>query len=260
MGILAGTHIRRCRLPVAAAAIVLSCACSRTPGLITQYEYDETVDLSLDGSAIVYVSGSIPSLIALHGVDLDPDPLARFDRAKIRQLYTAPGVAVRQITASRRNSRRFVHVTLDVDDVRTLNAARSLSWSQYQFDWANHAYVFVESITGSPARKVPGAEWTGRERVAFRLHVPSRVLFHNAPAGNLRRGNIVLWEQPLADRLAATPARLEVRMETQSILFRTLLIFVSTFVAAVTTLAVIVWTVMRQGQKVVPAAGGSQRA
>ena len=96
------------------------------------------------------------------------------------------------------------------------------------------------------------------EQLAFRLHPPSRVLLHNAP--DLRRGNIVLWEQPLADRLAARPVRLEVHMETQSILSRTLLIFVSTFSAAVATLAVVVWGVMRQGRKAAPVAGGSQRA
>lgn len=216
---------------------------------MTPYEYDETVDLSLDGSATVYVNGSISALIALHGIDLDPDPLARFDRARIRRLYTAPGVKVRQIAGSRHHSRRFVHIILDVDDVRALKAVVPLSWSRYRFDRTHDEYVFVQSITGSPAREVPGVEWTGRELVAFRLHPPSRVLFHNAPPGTLRRGNVVLWEQPLADRLAATPARFEARMETQSILSRTLLIFVSTFLAAVTTLALIVWVVMRKGRK-----------
>src|SRR5262245_32790108 len=85
------------------ATMLLTCACARVPGFITQYEYDETVDLSLDGSATVYVNGSIPALVALHGLDLDVDPLARFNRAAIRQLYTGPGVTVRQLTTSRRH-------------------------------------------------------------------------------------------------------------------------------------------------------------
>ena len=258
MGIFVGAGARRRALRSLVVSIVLSGACARAPGLITQYEYDETIDLSLDGSATVYVNGSIPGLIALHGVDLDPDPLARVDRAKIQQLYSAPGVTIRQIKTSRRHSRRFVHVALDVEDVRDLKTVGPLSWSQYRFDRANDEYVFLQSITGSLARQVRGVEWTGRELVAFRLHPPSRVLLHNAP--DLRRGNIVLWEQPLADRLAATPVRLEVHMETQSILSRTLLIFVSTFSAAVATLAVVVWGVMRQGRKAAPVAGGSQHA
>lgn len=242
------------------AALAVSCACSGVPGLVTQYEYDETVDLSLDGSAAVYVNASIPALVALHGVGLDLNPLARFDRATIRQLYTAPGVTVRQISASRRNRRRFVHLTLDVEDVRKLQRVAPFSWSRYQLDRAGDEFVFVQSLQGSPARQVPGVQWTGREVVAFRLHLPSRVLFHNAPADNLRRGNIVLWEQPLTDRLAAAPARFEVRIETQTILFRTVLIFVSTFLAAVATLAIVVWLVMRQGRKAAAVVGGSQRA
>lgn len=240
--------------------VLLSSACSRVPGLVTQYEYDETVNLSLDRSATVYVNGSIPALVALHGLDLDPDPKARFDSARIRRLYTAPGVTVRQITGSRRNARRFLHITLDVDDVGRLQGVAPLSWSRYQFDRVGDEYVFVQSIHGAPARDAPGVKWTGRELVAFRLHLPSRVLFHNAPAHHLRRGNIVLWEQALADRLAAAPARFEVRLETQSILYRTLLIFVLTFLGAVATLAIIAWAAMRQGRKAAAVADGSQRA
>lgn len=242
------------------AAIVMSCACSRVPGLATQYEYDETLDLSLAGSATVFVNGSIPALVALHGADLDPDPLARFDRAKVRELYTAPGVRVRQITTSRRHGRRFVHLALDVDAVQELERVAPFSWSRYRFDRAGDEYVFIQSLHGAPARQVPGVDWTGGELVAFRLHLPSRVLFHNAPAGNLRRGNILLWEQPLSDRLAAAPARFEVRMEPESILFRTLLIFGLTFLAAAATLAGVVWLVMRQGRKGAAVAGQSQGA
>lgn len=243
-----------------AATALLACACAKGPGLITQYEYDETVDLLLDGSATVYVNGSIPALVALHGADLDADPQARFNRAAIRQLYTAPGVTVRQLTTSRRNGRRFVHITLDVDDVRKLSARGPLSWSRYQLDRTNGEYVFTQTIQGSAQRPVPGVEWTGRELVAFRFHLPSQVLSHNAPTDNLKRGNIVVWEQPFADRLAGAPTRFETRMETQSILSRTLLLFSLTFLAAVTTLAVIVWLVIRQGRRVATVANGSQRA
>jgi hypothetical protein len=238
------------------ATALLTGACARIPGLITQYEYDETVDLSLDGSATVYVNGSIRALVALHGVDLDADPLARFNRAAIRPLYTAPGVTVRQLTTSRRNGRRFVHITLDVDDVQKLSAVGPLSWSRYRLDRVNGEYVFTQTIQGSAQRRVPGVGWTGRELVAFRLHLPSRVL---SSTDNLKRGNIVVWEQPFAERLAGTPTRFETRMETQSILFHTLLLFSLTFLAAVGTLAVIVGVAMRQG-RVATVADGSQRA
>jgi nitrate reductase NapE component len=66
-----------------------------------------------------------------------------------------------------------------------------------------------------------------------------------------------VWEVLLADRLAAKPARFEARMETESILYRTLWIFVLTFLAAVATLGFVVWLVMRQGRKTAPVTEGA---
>ena len=84
--------------------------------------------------------------------------------------------------------------------------------------------------------------WDGSEIVAFRLHLPSRILEHNArdletnePTG-IHRGNILAWEQHLADRLDGRPVTIEVRMDSQSILYRTLLLFAGAFAAAVLTL------------------------
>ena len=65
----------------------------------------------------------------------------------------------------------------------------------------------------------------GRELVAVRLHVPAKIQFHNAPSKQVERGNIVSWEQPLKDRLAGQPLRVEVQMERNSILAWTLTIF-----------------------------------
>src|SRR5438045_3072506 len=52
-----------------------------------EYEYDERVDLSLNGAAIVDVNASIPALVALHGATLDVDPEARLDRRAVRALF-----------------------------------------------------------------------------------------------------------------------------------------------------------------------------
>jgi hypothetical protein len=249
------------RVASVAASLFIAVGCSSglaLPSALTRYEYDETVDLSLDGSATVYVNGSVPALIALHGLDLNPDPLVRFDRATIRQLYSAPGVLVRQVSLSRRNSRRFVHVTLDVEDVRQLVGVKPLAWSAYQLTRAGDEYTFVQQIRESARRQVPGVVWTGSERVAFRVHLPSRVTFHNAGERNLKRGNTIVWEGQLADRLADKPVRFEARMEAQSILYRTLWIFVLSFFSAVAFLSFIVWFVMRQGRNTAPVAGGAQ--
>jgi preprotein translocase subunit Sec61beta len=58
--------------------------------LVKQYEYEEDIHLSLDGSAIVYVNASVPALVALRGLDLDPRSGSRLDRQTIREIFTSP--------------------------------------------------------------------------------------------------------------------------------------------------------------------------
>jgi hypothetical protein len=89
--------------------------------------------------------------------------------------------------------------------------------------------------------------WTGNERVAFRMHLPSRIPFHNSPTG-VGRGNILEWEQPLSARLAGEPIDMRVQMEPQSILYSTLLLFAGTIVAAAVTFGVVIWWVARRGR------------
>jgi hypothetical protein len=88
--------------------------------------------------------------------------------------------------------------------------------------------------------------------VAFRVHLPSRINFENSSRA-VERGNIVAWEQSLRERLAGTPLRLEVRMQTESILYTTLWLFAGSFVAAMLALASILWWVSRKGRTAVPA-------
>ena len=104
------------------------------------------------------------------------------------------------------------------------------------------------SISSTSARKDVGdVGWTGREIVAFRLHLPSKVTYHNAGPDNLKRGNILVWEQTLADRLNGQPLTLDARMETQSILYRTLWLFGATFAAVAVSFALVIWWVLRRG-------------
>ncbi len=81
--------------------------------------------------------------------------------------------------------------------------------------------------------------------MAFRLHLPSKVPFHNSPSRTIERGNIIIWEQPLADRLKGVPVDIDVRMETSSILIRTLTLFGLMAVAVVLTFIAAIWWVKR---------------
>ena len=234
-----------------ALALLTSTACQAI-GLVRQYEYDERVELSLDGSAVVDITASLPALVALRGATLSVDPETRFDRHEFRRLYEGPGVAVREVSAFRRHGRRFVHVRLDVGDITQLPTLVPLSWSRYRLERTDQEFRFRQDVGAAAHLDVGDVGWTGNELVAFRVHLPSRINFHNSPTG-VERGNILVWEQTLRDRLAGAPLRMEARIQTESILYRTLWLFGGTFIAAMLALAAVVWWVSRRGRNVVPA-------
>lgn len=238
------------RAGVALAVLILT-AC-QSLGLVRQYEYDERIELSLDGSAAVDISASIPALVALRGATLSVDPEARFDRREFAGLYAGPSVSVREVSAFRRHGRRFVHVRLDVSNIAQLPRLAPLSWSHYRLDRLEHEFRFVQEVGRAARLDVGDVGWTGNELVAFRVHLPSRINFHNSPTG-IERGNILVWEQSLRDRLSGAPLRMEARIETESILYRTLWLFGGAFLAAILALAAVVWWVGRKGRSVVPA-------
>ena len=159
-----------------ALAILMFSAC-QTLGLVKRYEYDERVELSLDGSAVVDISASIPALVALRGATLSVDPEARFDRRAFRQLYAGPGVTVREVNPFRRHGRRFVHIRLDVSDIAQLPRLVPLSWSRYRLDRLEHEFRFVQEVGPAAQIDVGDVGWTGNELVAFRVHLPSRITF-----------------------------------------------------------------------------------
>jgi hypothetical protein len=80
------------------------------------------------------------------------------------------------------------------------------------------------------------------------MHLPSRVASHNSPTGTIERGNIIVWEQRLGDRLRGVPLEIVAEMEPQSILLRTMTLFVLTIVLAILTFVLAVWLVMRRGK------------
>ena len=215
-------------------------------GLFAQYEYEEEVYLSLDGSATVYVHTSLPALNALRGTGFATAPNAPIDREAVRALFTSDVTRVTgEIDTSRRRNRRFVHVELEVDDIRRLGGAAPFAWSSYYFDRDGDVYLYRQTIGSAAGRVVGDVGWTGDETVAFRLHLPSEIQYHNS-GGPIGRGNILVWEQSLASRLRGVPVTLDARMDPDSILYRTLWLFGLTFVAVVVMFGfVILWIIRR---------------
>ena len=250
--------LRRARGPIAALvlAVLLGSACGA--GVLgKRYEYEEDVTIGLDGSAALTINTSIPALVALRGVNLDASS-DRVDRDGIRALYESPVTEVTRVSRPwRRNGRRFVQIRVTTDDIRRLSEAAPFAWSSYQLTASGGEHTFKQ-VVGPSAMKPGGLKnvgWNGSELVAFRLHLPSRILEHNSrdpdtdETNSVQRGNIVAWEQHLADRLEGKPVQIVVRMSSQSILYRTLWLFASAFGAAVLLLAGLVWWTMKKGAR-----------
>ena len=227
------------------AAIVLGVSGCQSV-LSPKYEYEEEVYLELDGSATVYINSSVPALVALRGAPLDVDPRARLDRSDVRAFFASAVTDVESVTTSRRENRRYVHVRLTVNDIRRLSEAAPFAWSRYSLAEQDQLAVFRQEIGSAAGRDVGNVGWDGSELVAFRYHLPSRIPFHNAPSREVERGNIIRWEQPLASRIKGEPVSVEVHMEQESILVQTLSLFALTIVAALATLGLAIWWVMRR--------------
>jgi hypothetical protein len=225
--------------------IVSSAACGGASGLFRQYEYDEEIYLSLDGTATVYVNGSLAALNALRGTTFDASPSARVDTAAVRAYFSSPGVRVVRVSQSRRANRRFAHVRIELDDITKLGDAAPFAWSKYEFRRDGDLFVYRQTVGPAAAKDVGNVGWTGGEVVAFRLHLPSKIRYHNTRREV--RGNILEWEQPLADRLRGVPLVLDARMDPQSILYRTLWLFGLTFIAVAVAFCAVIWWVMRRG-------------
>jgi hypothetical protein len=230
-------------------ALTLGCVTATSCGglLKKNYEYEEELYLGLDGSATLNVNASVAALVALRGVDWNVNPRTRLDRATVRRAFEAPGVEVSRVNLSRRDGRRFVHVSVEVADVTRLSTVAPFSWSTYRFERAADPFRFYQVVGPATGQSIGDVGWTGREVVAFRLHLPSKIPFHNSP-DTIRRGNILEWEQPLGDRLKGEAVDIQVNLESSSILSETLLLFGSTVLAAAMVFAVAVWWIARRGR------------
>jgi hypothetical protein len=232
----------------ALVAVVSLSACGGS-GLVRYYEYDEDIYLSVDGSATVYLNASVPALVNLRGMDLDVRPTANVDRAAIRRLFTTGATRVTRVSRWRRFGRQFVQVRMTVDDITKLGSAAPFSWATYQIDRRDGLVVYRQRLGQAAGKPVGDVGWKGAEFIAVRVHLPSRIRYHNAGAGNLRRGNILVWEQPLADRQAGKPLDIEARIEQTSILYSTLTLFAASGLLAMLVLAAIIWWVVRKGRR-----------
>jgi hypothetical protein len=233
----------------AALAAVLAISACGGAGLVKHYEYDEDIYLSTDGSATIYLNASLPALVSLRGMDLDVRPTANVDRAQVRRLFSSEATRVTRVSRWRRFGRQFVQVRMAVDDIAKLGSAAPFSWATYAVKRRDDLVVYRQQLGAAAGKSVGDVGWKGSELIAVRVHLPSRVRYHNAGAGNLKRGNILVWEQGLTDRQAGKPLEIEAHIEQTSILSSTLMLFAVSGLLALLVLAALIWWVVRKGKR-----------
>lgn len=258
--------LRATVLALAIIAVIITfeaCSGGRPALLGPDYEYEEDLTLSLDGSATLAVNASVQALAALHGLHLNADTRSRADvlKSEARAAFTSPSSEVTGVSVWTKHGRRFVGVRLRVPDVRQLSKAPPFAWSVYDLHEDGDLAIYRQTVTGKGSAD-PNAGWRGDELIAFRLHLPARIRFHNSRdfrTGGVRdigRGNILTWEQTLRDRLDGKPIAwsgdhrpgvMEAHMDRQSILHRTLWLFGIAFAAAILVLAGLIWLTVRRG-------------
>ncbi len=117
-------------------------------------------------------------------------------------------------------------------------------------DRNNDVIVYRQTVRDAAGREVGSVGWNGDEIVAFRVHLPSRVPFHNSPSREIERGYITVWVQQLTDRMEGKPIDIEVHMEPESILTSTLTLFGITILLAAATFAGMIWWTLRRHRNV----------
>ena len=232
--------------------------CRRVTRLLgREYEYEEDITLAVDGSATINVNASLASLVVLRGLPLDVNPRVKFAPEKIRAAFEAVGCTVTRVSSSPwiRESRRFVQVRIDLASIADASKCGVLAWSTYSFGDVDGLLAYRQTVGMPAVGPDKGINWKGNEIVGFKLHLPSKIRSHNVrdldTHETLRpeRGNILTWEQYLKDRRLGTPLVMEMTMERNSILYRTLLLFAGALVTALAVMGgLIAWT-MRRGKR-----------
>ena len=120
----------------------------------------------------------MPALVALRGIELDTRPTARLDRAGPAAVLSGNGVNVTRISSSRRHGRRFVHLRIDIDDVRKLQRVEGVlvgDGPSLRQQGDQYRLSVSTSVPPGGRRDVGNVGWDGGEIVAFRLHLPARI-------------------------------------------------------------------------------------
>jgi hypothetical protein len=231
-------------LPRLAATVILA----TTLHACLTYEYEHEFWLRVDGSGTVHVTGRPALWTAFKGLGSPKDPDETVTKQAVRALFERSGLKVERVTLTRRRGRTYLFVSAEFSDVSRLSYTPA-------FPDLRVALVREDGrlrLEGSWQRPLDAPDIGARDReglMAVRFHLPSRVYDHKNAADGVERGNILSWRQGVASALEGRRLEFGAVMDERSILFSTVLLFVSSVVLAVLLLAGGLWAVVRRGRR-----------
>jgi hypothetical protein len=237
-------------LPRLAVAILLATALR---GCLT-YEYEHEFWLRVDGSGTVHVTGRPALWTAFKGLGAPANPDETVTKEAVRELFERSGMQVERVTLTRRGGQPYLFVSARFDEVSRLS---------YSPAFPDLRIALVKDadrldLEGSWQRPLDSPDIGARDReglMAVRFHLPSRVYGHRNADEGVERGNILSWRQEVAAGLDGSRLEFGAVMDERSILFSTVLLFVSSVVLAVLLLAGGLWAVVRRGRRDLQQAG-----
>ncbi len=227
------------RTPSAAVLVAATLLMSLSTGC-SKFEYEEEVDLKIDGSGEFYIHATQALFTSLHGVNRADSDTAFLE--ELRAFYDSPAFEVVSVKRSRRDARTFFHVRGRFVDLGRLSeqaglAVRGLSVGRGE-ELTLEAHVEGKDFAGLPDDAL----------VAFRFHFPGPVRYHNSTMG-LERGNIVRWEASVSELRRGAPLRLEARFDRRTVFSMTLVLLGTAAASVILVISAALFFLARLGRR-----------
>ena len=206
----------------------------------SQFEYEEEIDLSIDGTGEFYVHTTQELFTTVHGVR-GADSETAFTE-ELRAFYDSPAFQVVSVKRSRRDSRTFFHVRGRFADLAGLSEQAGLAVRDFRIEHGDE--LRLEAT-------VDGKDFTGLPddaRVAFRFHFPSPVRYHNSTLG-LEHGNIVRWEASVLELRQGVPLQLEARFDRRTVFSMTLVLLAAAVASVILVISAALFFLTRLGRR-----------
>jgi hypothetical protein len=212
------------------------------------YEFEHEFWLRTDGSGSVNVTGRPGLWTTFKSLPMDEKGDVEAIKDAARKLFERSGLRVRRVTVTRRGGHRYLFVSADFTDVNRISYTPAFPDLRVGLRHED-GRLRLDGSWQRPLEALSGGEGDREGLVAVRFHLPSKVYDHRNAADGVERGNILSWREPTAEAIDGGRLEFGAAIDTRSILFSTVMLFVGAVVIAVLLLSFALWAVIRRGRR-----------